>query len=120
MPKPYPFVIKFSQSINQSIFQTERQHVTSDGPGQDAGDRVHHLHRDCIAHRRPEHHTQHCLRVLYQPPLQQHLFVILHHLPGTSYDQLQRHQLLRLRSEVVKVSPGTGKICVFQVSEAQN
>ena len=41
------------------FFQTERQHVTSDGPGQDAGDRVHHLHRDCITHRRPEYHTKH-------------------------------------------------------------
>ena len=42
-----------------------------------------------------------------------------HHLPGTRDGQLQRCQLFRLRPEVVKVSPGTGNICVFQVFEAQ-
>ena len=48
--------------LNQSPltpFQTERRHVTSDGPGQDAGDRVHHLHPDLIARRRREHHEKH-------------------------------------------------------------
>ena len=42
-----------------------------------------------------------------------------HHLPGTRDGQLQWYQLHRLRPEVVKVSPGTGNICVFQVFEAQ-
>ena len=42
-----------------------------------------------------------------------------HYLPGTRDGQLQRCQLFRLRPEVVKVSPGTGNICVFQVFEAQ-
>ena len=41
------------------FFQTERRYVTSDGPGQDAGDRVHHLDRDRVAHFRPEHRTKH-------------------------------------------------------------
>ena len=100
-------------------FQTERQHVTSGGPGQDAGDRVHHLHSDCITRRSPEHHNNHRVRFLHQPTLHQHLFTLLPCLSGTGYDQQQRHQLLRLRSEVVKVSPGIGNICVLPIFEAR-
>ena len=101
------------------LFQTERQHVTSDGPDQDAGDRVHHLHPDLVTHRRSEHHTKHRGRVLHQPPLQQHLFIVSYHSFGTGHGQLKRCQLLRLRPEVVTVSPGAGNICVFQVFKAR-
>ena len=100
-------------------FQTERQHVTSDGPGQDAGDRVHHLHPDLITHRCPEHHNIHRVRFLHQPPLHQHFFGMPHHLHGTGYDQQRWGQLLHIRPEVVTVSPGTGKICVLPVFEAR-
>ena len=101
------------------LFQTERQHVTSDGLDQDAGDRVHYLHLNLVTHRRPEHHTKHRGRVLHQPPLQQHLFVVSYHSFGTGHGQLKRCQLLRLRPEVVTVSSGAGNICVFQVFKAR-
>ena len=52
-------ILSFSKRFALHPFQTERQHVTSDGPGQDAGDRVHHLHPDLIARRRREHHEKH-------------------------------------------------------------
>ena len=111
----FPYVRKFSLYP----FHTARQHLTSDGPGQDAGDRVHHLHPDLITHRRPQHHANRRVWFLHQPPLQQHLFVMSHHSSGTWHDQQQRRQLLRLRPEVIKVSPRTGKVCVLQVFEAQ-
>ena len=100
-------------------FQPEHRHVTSDVPGQDAGHRVHHLHPDCIAHRRLEHHAKHGVWLFPRPSLQQHLFILSRHLPATRNAQLQRCQLFRLRPEVVQVSPGTGNICMFQVFEAQ-
>ena len=100
-------------------FQTERQHVTSDGPGQDAGDRVHHLHLDCSARRRLEHHEHYRVRLFHQQTIHQHLYGFSPHLPRARFDQQQRHQLLRLRPDVVKVSPRAAKICVFQVFAAQ-
>ena len=54
----FSFVSILSVSTQSALhpFETERQHVTSDRPGQDAGDRVLHLHPDFIACRRSEHH----------------------------------------------------------------
>ena len=100
-----------------NLFRTELQHVTSDGPGQDAGDRVNHLHPDLITRRRPEHHAKPRERFLHQPPLQQRLFVVSHPSPGSGNDQLQRRQLLHLRHEVFKVSPRTGTVPLLRVSE---
>ena len=52
-------ILSLSKRFALHPFQTERQHVTSDGPGQDAGDRVLHLHPDLITHRHREHHEKH-------------------------------------------------------------
>ena len=102
-----------------TLFQIERQYVASDGLGQDAGDRVNHLHSDIIAYHRPQHHAKRRGRILYQPTVHQHLFIISYNLSGTRYNQQQWHQLLRLRPEIVKISPRTGTICVFQVFDAK-